>query len=83
MAETVGIGFIGTGFARSVQMPAFAACEGAKLVSVASGSMANAEAAAKQFGLEHFTDDWRETVAHPDVDLVCISTPPRLHRASG
>src|SRR5918993_1205129 len=76
----VGIGFIGTGFARSVQMPAFAACEGARLVSVASGSVGNAEKAAKEFGLEHFTGDWRETVAHPEVDLVCITTPPNLHR---
>ena len=76
---TVGIGFIGTGFARSVQMPAFDACEGARLVSVASGSPENAEAAAKQFGLDHFTADWGETVSHPDVDLVCITTPPNLH----
>ncbi|MEQ1761953.1 MAG: Gfo/Idh/MocA family oxidoreductase [Pyrinomonadaceae bacterium] len=80
MTKTVGIGFIGTGFARSVQMPAFAACEGAKLVSVASGSLANAANAAKQFSLEHSTGDWRETVSHPDVDLVCITTPPSLHR---
>ena len=77
---TVGIGFIGTGFAKSVQMPAFAACRGAKLVSVASGSAENAEAAAMQFGLDHFTGDWRETVLHPEVDLVCITTPPNLHR---
>ncbi|MEO5859083.1 MAG: Gfo/Idh/MocA family oxidoreductase [Pyrinomonadaceae bacterium] len=76
----VGIGFIGTGFAKSVQMPAFGECERAELVSVASGSLANAEAAAKQFGLEHFTADWRETVAHPGVDLVCITTPPSLHK---
>lgn len=61
-------------------MPAFAACDEARLVSVASGSLANAEAAAKQFGLDHFTADWRETVAHPDVELVCITTPPNLHR---
>ena len=77
---TVGIGFIGTGFARSVQMPAFDACEGARLVSVASGSPENAEAAAKQFGLDHFTADWGETVQHPEVDLICITTPPNLHR---
>ena len=78
--KDVGIGFIGTGFAKSVQMPAFAACEGAKLVSVASGSLENAENAAKAFGVEHFTDDWRETASHPNVDLVCITTPPNLHR---
>lgn len=80
MTKTVGIGFIGTGFARSVQMPAFLACDGARLVSVASGSIENAEAAAARFNLEHFTADWRETVSHPDVDLVCITTPPNLHK---
>lgn len=80
MTKTVGIGFIGTGFARSVQMPAFLACDGARLISVASGSIENAEAAAARFNLEHFTADWRETVSHPKVDLVCITTPPNLHR---
>lgn len=71
---------IGTGFARRVQLPAFAACDGARIVSVASGSHANAEAAAREFGAEHFTADWRETAAHPQVDLVCVTTPPNLHR---
>lgn len=80
MTKQVGIGFIGTGFARKVQMPAFAACEGARLVSVASGNIENAQLAAKEFGIEHFTADWRETVANPDVDLVCITTPPSMHR---
>ena len=78
--EYVGIGVIGTGFARKVQMPAFAACEAAKIVSVSSGSAANAEAAAAEFGAEHWAADWRETASHPDVDLVCITTPPKLHR---
>ena len=80
MNSTVGIGFVGTGFARKVQMPAFAACEGTRLVSVASGSVSNAESAAGEFGLEHFAGDWRETVSHSDVDLVCVTTPPQLHR---
>ena len=80
MTKTVGIGFVGTGFAKSVQMPAFAVCDGVKLVSVASGSLENAEKAAGAFGLEHFTADWRETIAHPNVDLVCVTTPPNLHK---
>jgi predicted dehydrogenase len=79
MEKKVGIGFIGTGFARSVQMPAFAACEGARLVSVASGTPGNAENTAAAVGIEHFSDDWRETASHPDVDLVCITTPPVNH----
>ena len=77
---TVGIGIIGTGFARRVQIPAFQACEGAKVASVASGSIDNARAAADEFGIGHFTDDWRQTIARDDVHLVCITTPPDLHR---
>lgn len=80
MKEKVGIGIIGTGFAKTVQIPAFKACNGAEIVSIASGSIVNAKAAAEEFGIGHFTDNWRETVAKPDVDLVCITTPPKLHR---
>jgi predicted dehydrogenase len=80
MKDTVGIGIIGTGFARKVQIPAFQACEKAKIVSVASGSIGNARSTAEHFGIEHFTDDWRQTVTRDDVDLVCITTPPSLHR---
>lgn len=80
MAGKAGIGIIGTGFARKVQIPSFAACEGAEVVSVASGSLQNAEDTAREFGIGHYTGDWRETVSREDVDLVCITTPPILHR---
>lgn len=75
----VGIAFIGTGFARRVQMPAFQMAGGCRIVSIASAAIENAEAAAKEFGSDHFTDDWRKAVDHPDVDLVCITTPPIQH----
>jgi len=79
MSKKVGVAIIGTGFARKVQLPSFAACEDADLVSVASGSLENARSTAEEFGMRHFTDDWRETVSRDDVDLVCITTPPKLH----
>ncbi len=79
MKEKVGIGIIGTGFARRVQIPSFLECEDAAIVSVASGQIANAKATANEFGIKHFTDDWRETVDNADVDLVCITTPPDTH----
>ena len=79
MNRTVGIGIIGTGFARRVQIPAFMRSEGARVVSVASGSLENAQLTADEFGIGHSTDDWRGTVNHPEVDLVCITTPPNLH----
>ena len=80
MTDKVRIGFVGTGFAKTVQMPAFAASEGAELVSVASGHLENARSTAEKFGVRHFTDDWSQTVSHTDVDLVCITTPPDRHR---
>ncbi|MGI8810916.1 MAG: Gfo/Idh/MocA family protein [Pyrinomonadaceae bacterium] len=80
MKDKVGIGIIGTGFARKVQIPAFLVCEYAVVSSIASGTVKNAQAAADEFGIAHYTGDWRETVARKDVDLVCITTPPKLHR---
>lgn len=80
MSNNLGIGIIGTGFARNVQIPAFQNCERAKVLSVASAHLERARTTAEQFGIEHYTDDWRETVARDDVDLVCITTPPVLHR---
>jgi predicted dehydrogenase len=79
MKKVVRIGIIGSGFARKVQIPAFQLCEDAKIVSIASASLANAKATADEFGIEHFTADWRETISRDDVDLVCITTPPKLH----
>lgn len=79
MKEKIGIGFIGTGFTRKVQIPAFKMCENAGLISVASANLANAQNTAKDFNIPHFTDNWRETVENKDVDLVCVTTPPGLH----
>ena len=79
MKEKVGIGIIGTGFARRVQIPAFLTCENARVVSVASRRAENAESTAREFGIAHFTDDWRATVEKEEVDLVCITTPPDTH----
>lgn len=79
MTDRIGIGVIGTGFARRVQIPAFMACEGASVLSVASGSLENAQYTADEFGIGHLTDDWHDTVLHPEIDLVCITTPPNFH----
>lgn len=77
--STVGIGIIGTGFARTTQLPAFRACEGARVVGVASGHRENAERVAREFDVPFATGDWRELVAREDVDLVSIVTPPSTH----
>src|SRR5215211_4378647 len=75
----VGIGIVGTGFARTTQIPGFRDCMGAKVVSIASRHRERAEAVAKEFGIEHVAADWQELVAHKDVDLVSVVTPPSTH----
>jgi predicted dehydrogenase len=75
----VGVGVIGTGFARTTQLPAWAACAGARVVAVASRRRENAERAAREFDVPFVAEDWREVVAHDEVDLVSIVTPPVTH----
>src|SRR5262249_40489607 len=75
----VGIGIIGTGFARTTQIPGFRDCMGAKIVAIASRNRERAEAVAKEFGIEHVTSDWHELVAHDEVDLISVVTPPATH----
>jgi predicted dehydrogenase len=52
---------------------------GAKIVAIASRSRERAEAVAKEFGIDYVADDWRELIAHNDVDLVSVVTPPSTH----
>src|SRR5215204_531362 len=75
----VGIGIIGTGFARTTQIPGFRDCMGAKVVAIASRNPDRAEVIAKEFGIEHVAANWQELVAHRDVDLVSVVTPPSTH----
>lgn len=37
------------------------------------------EEAARDDGCDFITDDWRKIVEHPDVDLLMVTTPDKLH----
>src|SRR5687767_1598599 len=75
----VGIGIVGTGFARTTQIPGFRDCMGAKVVAIASRHKERAATFTKEFGIETACDDWQELVAHRDLDLASIVTPPATH----
>jgi predicted dehydrogenase len=77
--NTIGIGIIGAGFARTTQIPGFKDCMSARVVAIASKNRAHAESVAKEFNIEHVENDWRDLVKRKDVDLVSIVTPPVLH----
>jgi predicted dehydrogenase len=78
--QPLRVGIIGTGFGRSTHVHAFRACPGVEVVTIASARLERAEQAARELGIPHATQDWREVVRDPRVDLVCIVTPPHLHR---
>ncbi|MDQ3473374.1 MAG: Gfo/Idh/MocA family oxidoreductase [Acidobacteriota bacterium] len=77
--KPIGIGIIGTGFARTTQIPGFRDCMSARVVAIASKHRERAAEVAQEFGIEHVAADWREIVARPDVDLVSVVTPPATH----
>lgn len=77
--DSVGIGIIGTGFARTTQLPALRACEGARVLAIASGRRENAERVAREFDIPEVADNWRGVVERDDVDLVSIASPPVTH----
>lgn len=77
--QTIGIGIIGAGFARTTQIPAFKNCEGARIVAIASAHRDHAEAVAREFDIPNVANDWRGVIARDDVDLVSIVTPVVTH----
>jgi predicted dehydrogenase len=78
-AGEVRVGFIGSGFARRVQLPALVLVPGTKATAIASGHRANAEAVAKEFSVPHVFSDGTELARSPDVDLVVVSSTPDSH----
>jgi predicted dehydrogenase len=75
----IRIGFIGSGFARRVQLPGLAFVPGTRPTAIASGHRANAEAVAREFGLPHVFSDGTELARSADVDLVIVSSTPDSH----
>lgn len=78
-ATAVRVGFIGSGFARRVQLPALAFVPGTTATAIASGRRANADAVAREFGIAQVYDDGVELACSADVDLVIVSSTPDTH----
>ncbi len=79
MAGRYGVGVIGVGFGEKVHIPGFQEHPRTKVVAVAAQRAARAEEVAEAWEIPFSTDDYKKLVAHPDVDIVAIATPPHLH----
>jgi len=75
------VGLIGTGFGTRVHLPAMRADPHIEVVGICSAQQTRAEAAAAEWGVGFATDDYKELIAHPDVELVDVCTPPDSHAA--
>ena len=79
----VGFGWMGQAHSRSYRRIPMHFPEAnlmPRLVIVADNVPERAELARQNFGFETATDDWRAVVDHPEVDVVTIGAPNKLHR---
>jgi predicted dehydrogenase len=74
----LGSGFIGRFYADSI----VGQRSKDKMVSIYSRRQESAEKFARDYGCEHMTIQMEESIAHPNVDVVCIALPNNLHEAA-
>jgi predicted dehydrogenase len=74
----LGSGFIGRFYAESLQGQR----SRDKIISIYSRREISAKKFASDYGCSHWTLDMEESIAHPEVDVVCISLPNNLHEAA-
>jgi predicted dehydrogenase len=86
--RTIGIGLIGVGWMGRLHTVAYGRvaqhypdCEGTPRFVIAADDVApRAELARERLGYEQATADWREVLAHPEVEAVSITAPNFMHR---
>lgn len=83
---SLGIGLIGTGFMGKCHALAYGAVKAVfgdvptpRLELLCDTPADKAASMAAQFGFARSTDDWRALINDPAVDIVCITTPNKLH----
>ncbi|MBV5303953.1 MAG: Gfo/Idh/MocA family oxidoreductase [Chlorobium sp.] len=78
MTKKIKIGFIGSGWAKVAQAPAFSLMEHVELSAVASPTEQHRQKFMKMFDISQGFADWRDLL-QCDLDLVCVTTPTYLH----
>ncbi len=71
----LGSGFIGRFYAEAI----LGQRSKDTVVSIYARKEENAKKFAEDYGCKHFTSDLEASIAHPDVDMVCIALPNYVH----
>jgi predicted dehydrogenase len=74
----LGSGFIGRFYAESI----LGQRSQDKIISIYSRREESAKKFAADYGCSHWTTDMEASIAHPEVNVVCISLPNNLHEAA-
>ncbi len=87
MANPIGVGVIGMGWMGQVHSRSYnnvpqrfpeSGIE-TRMVICADDVEGRAQTYQQAYGFEQCTTDWQEVVAHPDVDVISVTTPNFLH----
>lgn len=82
MADKIRIGIVGAGaFTTRQMLPGFQKLPDAEVAVVANRTRASSERVAAEFEIPEVAADYRELIAHPNVDAVFIGAPPYVHHA--
>jgi myo-inositol 2-dehydrogenase/D-chiro-inositol 1-dehydrogenase len=76
----VKVGIIGSRFEADIHAASFQLMpEEAEVVAIASPTPGNAAALAARYGIPRVFTDYRQLLAEPDIEMVTITAPNRLH----
>ena len=84
---TLSIGLIGSGFMGKAHVFGFATAQKVfdipakvNLHTLADIDQQTAQSAADEFGFKNSTDNWRDLVNNPEIDIIDITAPNALHK---
>lgn len=72
------IGIVGSGFGIVGLLPAFSGIRGCTVVAFVTTKAAAAEIATQKYGVKTICKDWKELLAHPELDAVALAVPPNM-----
>lgn len=78
--KPIKVGVVGGGFGRT-HILAYRATPGVEVTAFCQRTKASAEKIARDFGIPHVFTDYREMLAHADLDAVSLTTPTNVHLA--
>lgn len=80
MSDTIRIGIIGAGKnTQEKHIPGFKAIPGVEIKVVCNRNIGSSRKIAKEFDIPFVANTWDEVIKHPEIDAVCIGTPPHMH----